>query len=191
MHWMARKDILAVLWPGQVTANSIFIGSLSPNNPFGNLEVGLVFASSFKRDVWGLAQQAGTPQGPQTRPQAPCLPELGQSAVFPYCLRKPPLVGLVVSDWKGYFCHKHMESNRCHRPHNTPGNTGARHRVIRGFSEWPLPGSLQPRLSSRESNFARFDPRHHFLRKLIFLFKELRVGLEMRFSVQSSLLQKQ
>lgn len=40
-----------------------------------------------------------------------------------------------MSDWKGYFCHKHMESNRCHWPFNTPGSTGARDGAISGFSE--------------------------------------------------------
>lgn len=100
---MAREDILSVLWPSQVTANSIFIGGLRQNNPFGNLEVCLVFASSFKGDVWGLTQQVGTPQGLQ----AQCLPDWDSLRYF-----LTVKVRLVVSDWKGYFRHKHMESSR-------------------------------------------------------------------------------
>ena len=81
MHWMAREDILDVLWPSQVTANSIFMGSLRQNNPFGNPDVCLVFTSSFERSCLGSSSASGHPPG--TVGTVPSW--LGQSAVFSYC----------------------------------------------------------------------------------------------------------
>jgi len=60
---MAREDILDVLWPSQVTANSIFMGSLRQNNPFGNPDVCLVFTSSFERSCLGSSSASGHPPG--------------------------------------------------------------------------------------------------------------------------------
>ena len=81
MHCMAREDILDVLWQSQVTANSIFMGSLMQNNPFGNPDVCLVFTSSFERSCLGSSSASGHPPG--TVGTVPSW--LGQSAVFSYC----------------------------------------------------------------------------------------------------------
>lgn len=123
---MAREDILDVLWPSQVTANSIFMGSLRQNNPFGNPDVCLVFTSSFERSCLGSSSASGHPPG--TVGTVPSW--LGQSAVFSYCESQPH------DGWlEGLFLSQNVESNRCHWPCNTPGNRGARDGLISGFSE--------------------------------------------------------
>lgn len=122
---MEREDIRAELWPRQVTANSLFTASPRGNNPFRSPEVRLLsLLLNSKSGVW-LSQRA-PPPGLQARR----LPDRTVRGIR--SPREPPLVGLVMSDWRSYFCPKHMER---HWPHIVPGNTRPRVGVTRGFSE--------------------------------------------------------